>query len=121
MSKSQNACCPQCGESISFKKFVLLNNFSATNCSHCNTRMEISNRNANAVIAGISGCISAACIVLCTWYGQAVHQSFLGGLLTGLGIAVLLIGFICWYAYTHSKLNKINTEYRITTMRMIEG
>jgi hypothetical protein len=83
--------------------------------------MEISNRNANAVIAGVSGCISAACIVLCTWYGQAVHQSFLGGLLTGLGIAVLLIGFICWYAYTHSKLNKINTEYRITTMRMVEG
>jgi hypothetical protein len=72
--------------------------------------MEISNRNANAVIAGISGCISAACIVLCTWYGQVVYQSFVGGLLTGFGIALSLIVFICWYAYTHSKLNKLNCD-----------
>lgn len=72
--------------------------------------MEISNRNANAVIAGISGCLSAASIVLCAWYGQVVHQSFLGGLLIGLGIALLLIVFICWYAYTHSKLNKMNYD-----------
>src|SRR5436853_2257076 len=70
MSKSQNACCPGCGEPISFRKFVLLNNFSATNCDACNTRIEISNRNANAVIAGVSGCVSAACVVLCTWLGQ---------------------------------------------------
>jgi hypothetical protein len=112
MSKNQNACCPGCGEPISFKKFVMLNNFSAINCDSCNTRMEISNRNANAVIAGISGCVSAACIVLCTYYGQKNYQSFFGGLLSGLGLATLIIVFICRYAYTHSTLSRMNTEYR---------
>lgn len=114
MSRNQNSCCPQCGERISFRKFVLLNNFSATNCDHCKTRMEISNRTANTIIAGVSGCISAACIVISTWYGVQKYDSFFGGLLTGLGIAILLITCICWYAYTHSKLNKLNTEFRIT-------
>jgi hypothetical protein len=114
MSKNQNACCPVCGEPISLKKFVMLNNFSATNCDSCNTRMEISNRNANAVIAGISGCVSAACIVLCTYYGQKTYQSFMGGLFSGLGLATLIIVFICRYAYRHSELNRMNVEYRLS-------
>ena len=113
MSKTQNACCPGCGETISFRKFVLLNNFSATNCDACNTRIEISNRNANAVIAGISGFASAACIVLCAYFGQRNYDSLLGGLLSGIGLATLIIVFICRYAYRHSVLNKINIEYRI--------
>jgi uncharacterized protein (DUF983 family) len=115
MSKSQNACCPGCGEPISFRKFVLLNNFSATNCDACNTRIEISNRNANAVIAGVSGCVSAACVVLCAWIGQKNYDSFMGGLLSGMMLAALIIVFICRYAYRHSVLNKIHVEYRLRT------
>jgi hypothetical protein len=110
MSKNQNACCPSCGNRISFKKFVLLNNFSATNCETCNTRIEIANRNVNAVIAGVSGCLSAIAIVLCAWYGQKNYASLLGGLFSGLGFAVLIIVFICRYAYTHSELNRIYRE-----------
>jgi hypothetical protein len=115
MSKNQNACCPGCGEPISFRKFVVLNNLSATNCDSCNTRIEISNRNANAVIAGVSGCVSAACIVLCAWLGQKNYDSLLGGLLSGTLLAALIIIFICRYAYRHSVLNKINLEYRLRT------
>lgn len=75
--------------------------------------MEISNRNANAVIAGISGCISAACIVLCSYFGYKNYQSLLGGLFVGIGVATTLIVFICRYAYTHSKLSRMQTGYRM--------
>jgi hypothetical protein len=120
MTKSQNACCPGCGEPISFRKFVLLNNFSATNCDACNTRIEISNRNANAIIAGVSGCVSAACVVLCAYFGQKNYDSLLGGLASGMLLAALIIVFICRYAYRHSVLNKINVEYRLRTGRMLQ-
>lgn len=110
MSKNHNACCPSCGNAISFKKFVLLNNFSATNCGTCNTRIEIANRNANAAIAGVSGCMSAIAIVLGGYYGQKNYESLLGGLFSGIGLAIVLISFICRYAYTHSQLNRIYRE-----------
>lgn len=113
MIKPQNACCPECAEPISFRKFVVLNNLSATHCDKCKTRMEIANRNANAVIAGISGCLSAASIVLGAYLGYRDHQSLIGGMLVGVIIAILLIAFICWYAYTHAKLNRLHTEYRL--------
>lgn len=110
MSKNQNASCPGCGSRISFRKFVLLNNFSVTNCETCNTRIEIANRNVNAIIAGVSGCLSAIAIVLCAWYGQKNYASLLGGLFSGIGLAVLMIVFICRYAYRHSELNRIYRE-----------
>jgi len=110
MSKNQIACCPNCGGRIPFKKFVQLNNYSATNCGSCNARIEISNRTANAVIAGISGVISAASIVLGAYAGYKNYGSLLGGLLSGTGLAALIIFFICWYAYRHSELNRIYYE-----------
>jgi len=110
MSRNQTACCPNCGGRISFKKFVQLNNFSATNCGDCNARIEISNRSANAVIAGISGIISAASIVLCTYIGYKNYQSLLGGFFSGVCLATLIIIFICRYAYRHSELNRIHYE-----------
>ena len=72
MSKNQIACCPNCAGRIPFKKFVELNNFSATNCGICKVRIEISNRTANGVIAGISGIISAASIVLSAGIAQTI-------------------------------------------------
>jgi uncharacterized protein (DUF983 family) len=110
MSRNHNACCPSCGSRISFKKFVLLNNFSATNCGTCNTRIEIANRNANAVIAGVSGCMSAAAIVFCAWLGQKNYESLAGGLFSGFLLALLIIVFICRYAYRNSELNRIYRE-----------
>lgn len=113
MLKNQNACCPGCAAPISFRKFLVLNNLSATHCSKCKTRMEIANRNANAVIAGICGCLSAASIALGAYFGYRDYHSLLGGMLTGTAIAILLIVVICRYAYTHARLNKLHTEYRL--------
>jgi hypothetical protein len=89
---------------------VLLNNFSVTNCETCNTRIEIANRNVNAAIAGISGCMSAVAIVLCAYYGQKVYESLLGGLFSGICLAAFIIVFICRYAYRHSQLNRLYRE-----------
>jgi uncharacterized protein (DUF983 family) len=110
MSRNQTACCPSCGERISFKKFVQLNNFSVTNCSDCNARIEISNRTANAVIAAVSGVVSAAAIVLGAYVGQKNYQSLWGGLFSGICISTLIIVCICMYAYRHSKLNRMHLE-----------
>ncbi len=107
MSKTQTASCPGCGGRISFKKFVLLNNFSATNCEDCNTRIEISNRDKNAILAGISGCVSAASIVLGPYIGDKIFDAWGTGLLTGVGFSAILILLICRYAYRHSELNSI--------------
>lgn len=110
MSKNQIACCPGCGGRLPFKKFVQLNNFSVTNCGTCNARIEISNRTANAIIAAVSGVVSAASIVLGAYIGQKDYDSFFGGLLFGVGIAALIIISICRYAYRHSQLNRIHLE-----------
>jgi len=110
MSKNQIACCPNCGWRIPFKKFVQLNNFSATNCGDCNARIEISNRSANAIIAGISGVISAASIVLGTYIGYKNYDSLLGGFFSGACLASVIIFCICRYAYRHSELNRIHYE-----------
>ncbi len=110
MSRSQIASCPCCGGRIPFKKFVLLNNFSVTNCGTCNTRIEISNRTANAVIAAISGVVSAAAIVMGAYWGQKNYQSLAGGLFSGILLAALILVCICSYAYRHSQLNKIQPE-----------
>lgn len=107
MSKNQIACCPNCAGRIPFKKFVELNNFSATNCGICKVRIEISNRTANGVIAGISGIISAASIVLSAYIGYNNYGSLLAGLFSGVCLATMIIFFICWYAYRHSELNRI--------------
>ncbi|MCK9404206.1 MAG: hypothetical protein M0Q26_12485 [Chitinophagaceae bacterium] len=107
MSKNQTACCPSCRERIPFKKFVQLNNFSATNCGTCNTRIEISNRSANAVMAGVCVIISAIAIVFCAYIGEKEYQSFLGGLFSGICLSVVMIVAICRYAYRHSELNRI--------------
>lgn len=113
MRKPQNACCPECAAPISFRKFVVLNNLSATQCDKCKTRIEIANRNTNAVIAGISGCLSAASIALSAYIGFKNYGSLLGGIAAGTGIAILIIVFICWYAYTHARLNCLRSEYRL--------
>lgn len=108
--RNQTACCPSCGQTISFKKFVLLNNFSVTNCESCNARIEISNRTANAVIAGVSGTVAAAFVVLGAYIGQKSYDSLLIGLLLGIAFASILIAAICLYAYTHSELNRIHLD-----------
>ena len=110
MSKNQIASCPSCGGRIPFKKFVQLNNFSVTNCVDCNARIEISNRTANGIIAGVSGIISAASIFLGAYYGEKNYQSLWGGLFTGLCIAAFIIFCICNYAYRHSELNRVHLE-----------
>ena len=107
MHKSQIASCPDCGGRIPFKQFVQLNNFSATNCSSCNTRIEISNRTTNAVMAGISGFMSAVAIVFCAYFGEQEYQSLFGGIFFGLCLATLFIVGLCSYAYRHSRLNRI--------------
>lgn len=108
--RTQTACCPSCGQRIPFRKFVQLNNFSVTNCTGCNARIEISNRTANAVIAGISGALAAAFIVMGAYIGQKNYNAFVSGLLLGILFASVLIAGICMYAYTHSQLNRINAE-----------
>ena len=110
MSKNQIASCPDCGGRIPFKKFIQLNNFSVTNCSNCNARIEISNRAANGVIAGVSGIVSAACIILGAYLGQKNYESLLGGLLSGIFLGALIIVCLCSYAYRHSHLNRIHLE-----------
>lgn len=104
MSKSHVAGCPNCGERISFKKFVLLYNFSATNCDSCHARIEISNRTENAVIAAISGIISGVSVVLCAYEGQQLYNSLLLGLLAGMLLATLIITVICKIIYRRSRL-----------------
>lgn len=108
--RNQTACCPSCGQRISFKKFVQLNNFSVTNCGDCNARIEISNRTANAVIAAVSGIVSAASIVLAAYIGQKNYESWFGGFILGCAIAGVIITGICMYAYRNSQLNRIQLE-----------
>lgn len=110
MSTTKTACCPGCGQRISFKKFVLLNNFSVTNCDDCNARIEISNRTANGVIAAVSGIISAASIVIGGYLGRKNFESLFAGLFAGCVIAALIIIAICIYAYRHSRLNRIHLD-----------
>ncbi len=110
MSKNQIACCPDCGDCIPFKKFVELNNYSVTNCGNCNARIEISNRTANAIIAAISGVVSAASVVVGAYIGQTSYQSLFGGLVSGLCVAACILIGICMYAYRHSQLNRIHLE-----------
>jgi len=110
MSRNHSACCPGCGERIPFKKFLLLNNFSVTNCNGCNARIEISNRTVNGIIAAVSGIVSASSIVIGAYLGQKNYQSFFGGLLSGIFIATIIIVCICNYAYRHSQLNRIHME-----------
>ncbi|MEO7530747.1 MAG: hypothetical protein ABIS69_05025 [Sediminibacterium sp.] len=110
MSRNQTACCPGCGGRIPFKKFLLLNNFSVANCGDCNARIEISNRTSNAVIAAVSGIVSAAAVVLGAYLGQKNYQSLMGGLFSGVAISTIIIVCICMYAYRHSKLNRIHLE-----------
>jgi Na+-driven multidrug efflux pump len=110
MSRNQIACCPGCGGRIPFKKFVQLNNFSVTNCGTCNARIEISNRTANAIIAAVSGVVSAASIVVGAYIGQKDYQSLVGGLFGGLSVATIIIVALCMYAYRHSQLNRIHLE-----------
>lgn len=104
MSKNHEGGCPCCGCRISFRQFILLNNFSAINCNNCNARIEISNRTGNAVIAAISGMASASSIVYCTYAGEQLFQSTVLGLLAGVGIAALLILLICKILYKRSQL-----------------
>jgi Na+-driven multidrug efflux pump len=110
MSKNQIACCPGCSGRLSFKKFVELNNFSVTNCDTCNARIEISNRTANGIIAAVSGIVAASCIVMGAYIGARDYESMIGGLLSGTGLAALIIISLCRYAYRHSQLNRINLE-----------
>lgn len=102
--------CPHCGCRIGFRKFLQLNNFSVANCDTCNARFGISNRSANAVIAGISGVLSAAAVVMGAYFGDTVYQSMFAGLFSGLLVAVALITGICMYAYRHSRLNRIHAD-----------
>lgn len=110
MSKNQIACCPGCGGRIPFKKFVQLNNFSVTNCDTCNARIEISNRTANAIIAGISGVIAASSTVLGAYFGAREYGSLFGGLLSGMILGVFIVVALCRYAHRHSQLNRIQLE-----------
>lgn len=107
MSKNQIACCPGCGCRIPFAQFVQLNNYSATNCISCKTRIEIANRTDNAVIAGLSGCLSAAVIILGTYLGEKIFQSIWLGFFAGIALAILVIIGFCSYAYRHSRLNRM--------------
>ena len=106
MSKNQETGCPSCGCRISFKQFVLLNNFSAINCDTCNARIEISNRNGNAVIAAVSGLISAATIVFSAYLGNQHYNSFLWGLITGIILSTLFVVIVCRILYKRSQLHQ---------------
>lgn len=107
MSKNQIACCPSCGGRIPFKKFLLLNNYSVANCNECHFRIEIENRNENALIAGISGATSSVLIILCTYYGYKDYASIWGGFLSGFCLAIIVLFTICYYTYCNAKLNRI--------------
>ncbi len=109
-TKNQVACCPNCGSRIPFKKFIQLNNFSVINCGTCNARIEISNRGSNAIIAGASGILSAASLVLGAYLGLKNYNSLLGGVFFGFCLAVINTVFICMYAYRHSDLNRFGAE-----------
>lgn len=104
MSKNQVTGCPNCGCRISFRQFVLLNNFSAINCNTCNVRIEISNRNGNAVIAAVSGIISAATVVFAAYAGKLYFNSMLLGFIGGLILATIFILIICKVLYKRSQL-----------------
>jgi hypothetical protein len=104
MSKNQETGCPCCGCRISFKQFVLLNNFSAINCDTCNARIEISNRNGNAVIAAVSGLVSAATVVFSAYAGKEYLNSFLLGICGGIVIASIIVLVICRLLYKRSQL-----------------
>ncbi len=107
MSRQSIASCPCCGERISFRKFLELNNLSVINCTDCNARIEIANRHTNALIAGISGILSAASIVLGAYFGSKNYQTLLGGVAVGASVAALIITLICWYAYYHARLTRM--------------
>jgi hypothetical protein len=104
MSKNQVTGCPNCGCRISFRQFILLNNFSAINCDTCNARIEISNRNGNAVIAAVSGLISAATVVFSAYAGKQYFNSFLLGLAGGIFLATVFVMIICRVLYKRSQL-----------------
>lgn len=104
MSKNQVTGCPNCGCRISFRQFILLNNFSAINCDTCNARIEISNRNGNAVIAAVSGLISAATVVFAAYAGKQYFNSFLLGLTGGILLATIFVLIICKVLYKRSQL-----------------
>jgi DNA-directed RNA polymerase subunit RPC12/RpoP len=113
MSKNQVTGCPCCGSRISFRQFVLLNNFSAINCDSCNARIEISNRAGNAVIAAVSGLASASAVVLCAYLGKQQFQSLFLGLFTGIVLAVIIIAIICRVLYKRSHLYRSLTSQRL--------
>lgn len=104
MSKNQVTGCPNCGCRISFRQFILLNNFSAINCNTCNARIEISNRNGNAVIAAVSGVVSAATIVYAAYAGKQYFNSLLLGLTAGIFLATIFVLIICRVLYKRSQL-----------------
>ncbi|MBL0884396.1 MAG: hypothetical protein IBJ16_13815 [Chitinophagaceae bacterium] len=106
MSKNQVVGCPNCGSRISFRQFILLNNFSAINCDTCHARIEISNRDGNAVIAAISGVISAATIVFSAYIGKQYYDSFVWGLTGGMVLASLFVVIICRILYKRSQLHQ---------------
>jgi peptidoglycan/LPS O-acetylase OafA/YrhL len=111
MSKNQVVGCPSCGSRISFRQFILLNNFSAINCDTCHARVEISNRDGNAVIAAVSGVVSAATIVFGAYIGKQHYNSFGWGLAAGIGLATLFVVVICRILYKRSQLHQnVNTR-----------
>ncbi len=114
MSKNQVAGCPNCGERISFKRFVQLYNFSATNCGHCNARIEISNRTGNTIIAALSGIVSGISVVYCAYEGQRLFNSLFLGLLTGVALGTLMITLICKIIYRRSRLLGKGPSQRIS-------
>ncbi len=104
MSKNQVVGCPSCGCRISFKQFILLNNFSAINCDTCHARIEISNRDGNAVIAAVSGVVSAATLVFSAYIGKQYYDSFWWGLIAGISLATLFVVIVCRVLYKRSQL-----------------
>ncbi len=116
MSKNQVVGCPSCGCRISFKQFILLNNFSAINCDTCHARIEISNRDGNAVIAAVSGVVSAATLVFSAYIGKQYYDSFWWGLIAGISLATLFVVIVCRVLYKRSQLyqnvHTISIHYR---------
>ncbi len=104
MPKNKIACCPECGAKIPFRNFIQLNNFSVINCCVCKSRIEICNRSTNTIMAGISGILSAASLVLGAYYGSEKYGSTLAGLLFGIILSAIIIVALCHYAYRHSQL-----------------
>ncbi len=123
MSKNQEMGCPSCGCRISFRQFILLNNFSAINCDTCHARIEISNRDGNAVIAAVSGIVSAATVVFGAYIGKQYYNSFGWGLAASIGLATLFVVIICRILYKRSQLHpNVNTRpihYRATENTVI--